>query len=465
MAPKRKLKILKVPLGYKQIYKPINFGPMPQLYLDLLENKTKVKAEYKDQLYLPRWDDDTTHQLKVSNEEVFVAGQDFKNSLIEFDTDGNQLSGLTFASPPQTLNARINKVGFSKPYSEASSIEGSPHHTPSKFVSEVPPVRNKPTLGAMQVVATSTNTVKRKFTRVGDDDDLTDDPLPLSSHPILQPPEPSPHLEQQEEVEEENELSKFLAADLGQPKPHTQSVYGIPVQQPTTEKRPEYQKPNRPLGLDDITLGVKQPGVMNIPATNNRADDDKNARRTELLNKFKKLKKLYKEASIPEFTEYTDLTIMEREYSQICKDLHIESSVDNYKRYLTMGFGVVEFIVKKFLNFEEISGFAAEQMIKMNQYDQILYELGEKHQPDPSKKGLPPEVKLLGIILFNAVVFVGMKMLMKGPGNAVFNNIILPNLGGAGPASSAPLNRPAPKNHPAPGHKTMKGPDINFDDF
>ena len=460
MAPKRKLKILKVPLGYKQIYKPINFGPMPQLYLDLLENKTKVKAEYKDQLYLPRWDDDTTHQLKVSNEEVFVAGQDFKNSLIEFDTDGNQLSGLTFASPPQTLNARINKVGFSKPYSEASSIEGSPHHTPSKFVSEVPPVRNKPTLGAMQGVVTST--VKRKFTRVGDDDDLTDDPLP-SSQPLPSPPlpQPSPLLEE-EEVEEENELSKFLAADLGQPKSQTQSVYGIPVQQPTTEKP---QKPIRPLGLDDITLGVKQPGVMNIPAVNNRSDDDKNARRTELLNKFKKLKKLYKEASIPEFTEYTDLTIMEREYSQICKDLHIESSVDNSKRYLTMGFGVVEFIVKKFLNFEEISGFAAEQMIKMNQYDQILYELGEKHQPDPSKKGLPPEVKLMGIILFNAVVFVGMKMLMKGPGNAVFNNIILPNLGGSGPASSPPPNRPAPKNHPAPGHKTMKGPDINFDDL
>ena len=460
MAPKRKLKILKVPLGYKQIYKPINFGPMPQLYLDLLENKTKVKAEYKDQLYLPRWDDDTTHQLKVSNEEVFVAGQDFKNSLIEFDTDGNQLSGLTFASPPQTLNARINKVGFSKPYSEASSIEGSPHHTPSKFVSEVPPVRNKPTLGAMQGVVTST--VKRKFTRVGDDDDLTDDPLP-SSQPLPSPPlpQPSPLLEE-EEVEEDNELSKFLAADLGQPKSQTQSVYGIPVQQPTTEKP---QKPIRPLGLDDITLGVKQPGVMNIPAVNNRSDDDKNARRTELLNKFKKLKKLYKEASIPEFTEYTDLTIMEREYSQICKDLHIESSVDNYKRYLTMGFGVVEFIVKKFLNFEEISGFAAEQMIKMNQYDQILYELGEKHQPDPSKKGLPPEVKLMGIILFNAVVFVGMKMLMKGPGNAVFNNIILPNLGGSGPASSPPPNRPAPKNHPAPGHKTMKGPDINFDDL
>ena len=54
-------------------------------------------------------------------------------------------------------------------------------------------------------------------------------------------------------------------------------------------------------------------------------------------------------------------------------------------------------------------------------------------------------------------------MLMKGAGNAVFNNVILPGLG-----ATSGGGRPAPKpanNHPAPGHKTMKGPDINFEDL
>ena len=448
MVAKRKLVINKVPLGYKQIYKPINFAPMPQLYLDLIENKNKVKLELRDELYVPRWDNDKTQNLQISNDEIFDAGQEFKNSLDEFESDGQFLTGLTFPSKTESssLSTLIRKEGFSKPYSELD--ESSPHSSLSKFVSEPPPSRDKPTLGVLKgPMKIITKSGPRKFTRVdeaepedveGGDNDveefLEEDSVPLEDH------DPT------------DELSQFLAADLDTaPTIPSQSVYKQkPLPQPALRPQATFQVPKRPMGLDDINLTqAKQSRVLNMPQTS-KAEDDKTFRRSELLFQFKKLKKLYKEAVIPEFTEYTDLDVMEKEYALICKQLQIESNVENYKRYMTMGFGVVEFLVKKFLKFEEISGFAADQMIKMNQYETILYELGEKYQPTPGSTGLPAEIKLLGIILFNAAVFVGMKMLMKGPGNALFNSTVSPT-----PSVS----------RPAPGHKPMKGPDIDFEDL
>ena len=462
MVAKRKLIINKVPLGYKQIYKPINFAPMPQLYLDLIENKNKVKLDLRDKLYEPHWDNEEIQNVQISNEEMFDTGQEFKNSLVEFDADGQELSGLTFATKTTSLSSQIKKEGFSKPYSELD--ESSPHNSLSKFVSEPPPLRNKPTLavhkGPMKIINTSKP--PRKFTMVNEaepeveedyddhqtniDDDIQED--------LALPDEP------------QDELSQFLSADLDTaPTIPSQSVYSPqPIQRPSQPLPPRTgnvnfqareQAPRRPMGLDDINLNQsKQSRVLNIPQTaSSKAEDDKGYRRSELLFQFKKLKKFYKEAVIPEFTEYTDLDIMEKEYALICKQLQIDSNVENYKRYMTMGFGVVEFLVKKFLKFEEISGFAADQMIKMNQYEKILYEIGEKHQPKPGK-GLPAEVKLLGIILFNAAVFVGMKMLMKGPGNALFSSTV------ASPSSSS-----ASTSRPVPGHKPMKGPDIDFEDL
>jgi glycosidase len=42
----------------------------------------------------------------------------------------------------------------------------------------------------------------------------------------------------------------------------------------------------------------------------------------------------------------------------------------------------------------------------MNQYDKILYELGEKYQPEKGKSGVPPELQLIKIIAMNAATFV-----------------------------------------------------------
>ena len=553
MVTKRKLKIVKVPLPYKQEYKSIHFGPMPQLYLDLIENKAKVKEHLKDVYYEPKWDNTESQHLVISNEEVQEAGQDFKNSLQEFDPEGVDMTSLKFeanerryrerhqSSQNDMFTDRLMEEGFSKPYNEAVNNENSPHGSLSKFVAEDISMRSskdRPTLGAMSKFS------KHKFTKVDDDETKSsfDDPF-ASVQDFRANPKPQPsskyayskssvivesdaesdnessryHGRQEEykskyeqeetkskyeeydrdkdrykerykdydtknnrdEPEEQDAIGDFLAAEMHEPKT-SQSIYGGNRQESYRQPKPSssfssnpYQPQpssqpsvssgstyNRPPGLDEISKGVANKSrVMNI-TQNSKTDEERNARRTELLYKFKTLRSLYKGAQIPEFSEYTDVEVLERELLNQQKHLQLESNVENYKRYLTMGFGVLEFLVHKFLKFEEISGFASQQVLSMNQYEKILYEIGEKHKPTPGK-GLPPEIKLMGIITFNAAMFVLMNMLTKGIGNPIMKNVVDPGMS----RSSGPIKPSMASGLGAPGRKPMAGPDIDLDDL
>ena len=59
-----------------------------------------------------------------------------------------------------------------------------------------------------------------------------------------------------------------------------------------------------------------------------------------------------------------------------------------------------------------MEGFAQQQIASMSSYDQLLIELGEKtYVPEESK--LPVEIRLLGMIVVNAAIFIVSKMIMK----------------------------------------------------
>jgi hypothetical protein len=203
----------------------------------------------------------------------------------------------------------------------------------------------------------------------------------------------------------------------------------------------------------------------------NKNDEKEIQRKRELLFKFKTLKRHYSDANIPEFTEYSDLQTMEREYDSIVRQLRIDSNVENYKKYLIVGFGLVEFVLSKFLKFADIEGFTQQQLLGMNQYEKLLLEIGEKHQVEPSKQW-SPELRLVGIIAMNAVIFVGTKMLFKGAsGGDIWKMISTPPSTNKQTPSSTNNSAP-PKTNPSTtsnnssgGSKKMRGPDLDLDNL
>jgi hypothetical protein len=554
MPQKKKLKIIKIPLGYKPSYKPVQFPPYPQLYLDLLENKDKVKPDLRDVYYEPKEHVDGM-PMQIDSSDLNKAGSDVRKEVEVFDKERLYVNTLQFndnhsstssggAQPPQVSHAtqvshqqgddnnmfdfsdsataataanaanaavavgtksRLDNILHSEPKPSSSSsgykVPSFPPRKSHSFDSDDEDPENMFSLGEKR--------------REPEREKYREPERPRYREPERERPreryrdEPQDEVEKYfEESEDDDVLGQFLSKSS---KPESKSVYkqqshkqssshDQDFQQPNTQpsaapqaaapqpqqqqqQQPQQQSSNYPPSLQSIAAGegMKQ-GVMNMQMKSISEAEEAQQKR-ELLLKFKTLKKYYKEAVIPEYTEYANLDIMKADYAMLVKQLHLDSRIENYKRILMVGFGVVEFLIQRVLKFEEISGFTAQQMISMNDYERILLEIGEKHKVEPGE-GLGPELKLIGLVFFNAAVFVGMKMLMKGGGNTILDSIggiaapqgqaprpqAPPPMGGSGAVgqvssgqavgstTSQPVGQQAPK-------RRMKGPEISLDDF
>jgi hypothetical protein len=85
-------------------------------------------------------------------------------------------------------------------------------------------------------------------------------------------------------------------------------------------------------------------------------------KKRELLFRFDILKRSYKGANIPEFSEYTDLATLQKSYDDTVRRLSLDSTVENYKTYLSGGFMVVEYAFGNFLGFD-MQGFTQQQIV------------------------------------------------------------------------------------------------------
>ena len=178
-------------------------------------------------------------------------------------------------------------------------------------------------------------------------------------------------------------------------------------------------------------------------------DDDL---KRELIFKIDLLKKQYPYSIIPEFSIYSEYKTMKKTYDNTVRRLSLDSTVETYKKYLIGGFMLCEFLLGNYLSLD-MAGFTQQQLLTLNSYDSLLIELGEKsYLPQGSK--WPVEIRLLGLIIFNAAVFVFGKMILKKTGSNLMS--MMNNLG----------NNLDNKNSSIPPKKTkMKGPTINIDEI
>jgi hypothetical protein len=508
-----RLKVIKVPLDYVPDFKSVNFPPMPRLYLEFFENKTKVKPELRNKEYIPKLTNYTPiNTPSLQDAEDYARKQnDTLTSNIETEEQSRSLYNKT---TPRSSREKSIIEESSKDSKKNSREDGSNKKLQILDISkmsdnDIQQLANKKKVEKREVFFRyKKNNSIDKALEVEEEkqiNEISDDDIGYKSYNKNEE-----HIKSSSNTEEvEDNTNDNYYKELNFKKETNSPVSVGNIEEENTDKNllnilkgnkvipPSSNSQNlhsEQATINNIKPNIiqSQPSIPNLPPsiseinsgkvintqyrdlTNAVVNEDDIIRKRKILSDFKRIKKLDKDANIPEFNELTDLNTLEREYSNVVKNLHIDSNVENYKKWLTMGFIGLEWVLSNLMKFEEIKGFSAAQMTSMNQYERILVEIGEKSYV-PEEKRLAPEIRLIGIILMNAATFVGMKMLFKSTGMGSMNlggdssssstaGGGFGGLGGLGNLFSSMGGATNTTNTNKP-KKKMPGPDINLDDL
>ena len=421
--PKLVSNIIKIPLEEKDKFynKPQVFPKMPRLYLELLENKAKIKQDLINKDYIPLPQEEDTFDNKLDN---------ILNNDIEDNSDDD------FA-PPRNTDFKIENNDINKRpivVEKKEPIETKEYKNPI-FDSDDEKVNSDTELNDSDDEKIS-NMRKKIFDMKRDSDNESVRSLERSK-------------KSNSSGEELSDRLKELLKDDDKDEEVIRSV---------SKKTDKYshrrddnfrrkENSNVPPKLSDLESGNFKKEYRNI---DHDFDDSEDAKR-EIMFKFDLLRKTYPNSNIPEFTIHSDYAHMKRSYEDAVRRLSLDSTVDNYKTYLIGGFMVTEFILGNYLKFD-MQGFTQQQIISMSSYDKLLIELGEKSYV-PEGSSWPVEARLLLMIVIQAALFIVSKMILKKTGSNLLGMI-----------NSLNINTAA-NNRPNSTKKKMKGPNINLDEM
>jgi hypothetical protein len=197
----------------------------------------------------------------------------------------------------------------------------------------------------------------------------------------------------------------------------------------------------------------------------------------EMRWRFRLLKKQYPAYAdkMPDVSEYTDLEEMKRKYNLVVKEVNLDKNINRYRGILALVFSGMEFLATKIIGVD-LTGIAENQIGMMDQYDPLLVEIGERPYAQFGS-GLPVEIRLLGLILFQTAVFYVCKK-MDEQGNflsMVFRGAAgqpSPGMSTGGSTSqsstSSRSSKPGPNNpnnQSAAPERKMRGPSIDLEDL
>ena len=380
-----KIKVVKVPSERKSIDYPQTFPRMPRLYLELIENKSKIKQDLINKEYIP--------PAKSSN-------SDYKTP--DYSDNHHEESNM------------VNKI--------------------NKLDEEIENLDNK--------INTERSGISKRLNMLLSDDSDADEEVKINESMETKP-------DAGNESDDSEYLSERLKNLLKQEDMNSDSESGyassvdsyrrkIPNVIPNRTNQNSYSKRPSPPTLAELQQnGGYKPGnhLRDINQINPNEAENEDQKR-EILFKFDLLKKSYPGSNIPEYTIHTDINTLQKSYDDCVRRLSLDSTVESYKTYLVYGFMGCEFLLGNFLGFD-MQGFTQQQVIQMHNYEKLLIELGEKSYV-PSGSSWPVELRLLFMIIMNAAFFLVSKMMMKKTGANLMGMINTMN-------SKKKVNTSAPK--------------------
>jgi len=420
--------VVKVPLKDYSGNKPQIFPHMPRLYLELLENKSKIHQDLINKEHSSSMQQSSPKSIRESPSTYENSSNNEKYS-IDKKKINNLKSSTDFKSRVDMLLSDVSVSDTESVVSHDNSSQDNVSQDNSS-ISEL--------------------SIKEKVESSKNDDNASVSTDNLS-------------LRLKELLNDDSDTASNFSVNKSKPKSHNKSndkysqhrnKNGHSVQ--SKSAFPQINASHEPPSLAQLEAGGgyiprKELRDLNQNLSSHNEQQEEDAKR-ELLFKFDLLKKSYPIATIPDYSIHSDLSTLEKSYADCVRRLSLDSSVDSYKTYLTYGFMGCEFIFGHFLGFD-MQGFTQQQLISMHSYEKLLIELGEKsYVPTGSK--WPVEIRLLFMIIMNAAFFIISKMLMKKTGTNLMGMINGLNTSNTSTAST-----------PGVPKRKMRGPDVELNDL
>ena len=418
-------------------FRPKNFPRMPILYLELLENKSKIDPKLVNQEYIPK---------KLPNLPV-IQEEKYEDKIIE---EYKEPKNNYYNSPPVRSNEQSPTNSPSPSPSPSPSSKSSPSSISSKSSKSSSSSSSSSSKSSKR---SSSSTVSRSK---NDDDDLSlrMKELLIDKRDIK---ENYRHNNDKRDIKE-NYRHNNDKNDKNEKNERYSERYNDNRDRDRKNERQNDNESSMPPKLSDIAGGNYVPKKVMEELTDEKNDEDDLKR--ELLFKFQLLKRSYKNnptiSTVPEFTMHSDYKTMLNSYDMAVRQLNVDSNIENYKTYLVTAFYIVEFVLGYWLKFD-MQDFTKQQILSMNKYEHLLIELGEKtYVPEGSKWSV--EMRLLFTIVINTALFIITKMVMKKVGGSFFG--LMEGLGNV--ANSGNNNNNNNNNNEQPARR-MRGPNLNLD--
>lgn len=439
------IKVVKIPLKRSSIFdRPQVFPRMPRLYLELIENKAKIKQDLVNKEYIPYNSNPSNnsnpsdslelrksspHQPKKYDDYIENSGNGDKKFKSRLDRllsdDEDSISVDSVASSISDLSIVEKKKDYKKKHNNYDSDDSDISVESIKSIKSIDSVDSLNSGNSSNSSNSSdSGDLSLRLKQLLNEDS--------ASESVINSPKLNNRSSNIDNISENDKYSRHRNR-------HGHSI---------SHKGPKGSAPTlKELETQGGYIPRKELRDINQSSLTEQQEEDS---KREYLFKFDLLRKSYPNSIIPEYSIHTDYNTMQKSYSDSVRRLSLDSSVENYKTYLMYGFMGCEFLFGNFLGFD-MQGFTQQQLTSMNSYEKLLIELGEKsYVPTGSK--WPVELRLLFMIIMNAAFFIISKMIMKKTGA---NLIGMLNNMNSSPNSTDSNQR----------KRRMRGPNIDIGDI